>query len=446
EIALRAESIKKAIATIRLEKSAKSKAAAPRVTAIYCFPASVSPAAVRRSFDQFTNHAVKDGIFKDPHILQGAGFIGLDVDSSLSDADIRAYILKYVRQRLHVSELHPDAWGPVLIRDVQDTAKSMAAVAGDKYSYRELDDYTDLIARTLLGTPQASKYQRAGVLPEQIYLDYSQERLSAYDIQPSRLRDLLSARNIAMPGGTFEAGPKNVVIDPSGGIASERAMGDVIICSSSWGSPLYLRDLVNISRGYQSPAKYLNYYIYKDGAGHWRRSRAVTTAIFMRSGEQIGEFGKNIDAKLAAIKQILPADLMVVRTSDQPRQVRENIDLFMDALYEAIVLVVFVSLVGFWEWCSALLIALSIPITVAMTFGFAFALGIDLQQVSIASLIIALGLLVDDPVVAGDSVKRSLAEGEPSIVAAWLGPTKLAKAIMFATVTNIAAYLPFLML
>src|SRR5215813_14205715 len=139
EIALRAESVKKAIATARLTKPGKSKAAAPRVTAIYCFPASVSPAAVRRSFDQFTNHAVKDGIFKDPHILQGAGFIGLDVDSSLSDADIRAYILKYVRQRLHVSELHPDAWGPVLIRDIQDTAKSVAAVTGDKYSYRELD-------------------------------------------------------------------------------------------------------------------------------------------------------------------------------------------------------------------------------------------------------------------------------------------------------------------
>src|SRR5262250_1574637 len=118
----------------------------------------------------------------------------------------------------------------------------------------------------------------------------------------------------------------------------------------------------------------------------------------------------------------------------------------MDALYEAIVLVVLVSLIGFWEWRSALLMALSIPITLAMTFGMAYMLRIDLQQVSIATLIIALGLLVDDPVVAGDAIKRSLADGETSLVAAWLGPTKLAKAIMFATITNIAAYLPFLML
>ena len=90
--------------------------------------------------------------------------------------------------------------------------------------------------------------------------------------------------------------------------------------------------------------------------------------------------------------------------------------------------------------------AISIPITLAMTFGFIYVLGIDIQQVSVASLIIALGLLVDDPVVAGDSIKRMLAEGQPRIVAPWLGPTKIATAIMFATITNIVAYLPFLMI
>jgi multidrug efflux pump subunit AcrB len=90
--------------------------------------------------------------------------------------------------------------------------------------------------------------------------------------------------------------------------------------------------------------------------------------------------------------------------------------------------------------------ALSIPITLAMTFGMMHLLGIDLQQVSIASLIIALGLLVDDPVVAGDAIKRDLAAGHSRLVAAWWGPTKLAKAILFATITNIVAYAPFLFL
>ena len=125
-------------------------------------------------------------------------------------------------------------------------------------------------------------------------------------------------------------------------------------------------------------------------------------------------------------RRYLPEDLIIARTSDQPLQVKENISLFMDALYEAIVLVVLVSWLGFWEWRSALLMAISMPITLAMTFGAMYLLGIDIQQVSVATLIIALGLLVDDPVLAGDSIKRTLAEGHPSIVAAWLGPTKLA--------------------
>ena len=96
--------------------------------------------------------------------------------------------------------------------------------------------------------------------------------------------------------------------------------------------------------------------------------------------------------KLESVKRYLPDDLIMVHTSDQPVQVKEQIDLFMDALYEAIGLVVIVSLIGFWEWRSALLMAISIPITLAMTFGFIYVLGIDIQQVSVASLIIALGL------------------------------------------------------
>ena len=444
EISLRARSVQNAIRDARASKPFQSKDS--RVAAVYCFPVSISPEAVRRGFDAFTQRAQHDGIFSDMRLFQGSGYIGLDGASARSDSEIVQYIQRYIRERLHVSELHPDAWGPILVRNLDETPARMAAAAGDKYSYRELDDYSDLIARTLLGTPQASKYQRSGVLPEQIYLDYSQERLAGYGLQPSKLQDLLQARNISLPGGTLEAEQKNLIIDPSGEFKTAQSIGDVIVGASSSGSPVYLRDLVEISRGYQSPPRFLNYYSWRDAQGTWRRSRAVTVALFMRSGEQIGQFGKNVDEQLAAVRKILPHDLMIVRTSDQPRQVRENIDLFMGALYEAIALVVLVSLVGFWEWRSALLMALSIPTTLAMTFGFAHILGVDLQQVSIATLIIALGLLVDDPVVAGDAIKRSLAEGHSSIVAAWLGPTKLAKAILFATITNIAAYIPFLML
>ena len=166
----------------------------------------------------------------------------------------------------------------------------------------------------------------------------------------------------------------------------------------------------------------------------------------MGAGQQIAEFAAAVDVTLDDLQKRLPSDLIVARVSDQPQQVEENVELFMSSLYEAIALVVLVSLIGFWEWRSAMLMALSIPLTLLMTFGMMHVLGIDLQQVSIASLIIALGLLVDDPVVAGDAIKRELAAGKPRGIAAWLGPTKLATAILYATITNIVAYLPFLLL
>jgi multidrug efflux pump subunit AcrB len=445
DIALRARSIRAAIEATR--KAEAVHAPQPRVSIVYAFPLSVSPDLVRDAFVSVLGSAGSNQYVSDPHFFSGSGFIGADVSSRLTDDQLRELGDRLVTEKLHQSEIHPDSWPGAFIRDPADTEARLAAVAGDKYSYRELDDFTDLIGRTVQGAPEVAKVERKGVLPEQIYLDYSQDRLAAYGYTPSNLKDILGARNITLPGGQLEVGPQNIQIDPSGKFTDPRQIGDVIIGSSSSAakSPVYLRDLVDISRGYQSPAKYLNYLTWMDKQGHWRRSRAVTVAVQMKDGEQIDAFGRSVDAKLAAVRQYLPEDLVIARTSDQPLQVKENLSLFMDALYEAIALVVLVSWIGFWEWRSAVLMALCIPITLAMTFGGLYLLGIDIQQVSVATLIIALGLLVDDPVIAGDSIKRSLADGEPRIIAAWLGPTKLATAILYATITNIVAYLPFLL-
>ena len=446
EVALRARTVKKAIEKLRLTQP--KNAPQPRVSVVVSFPQSVAAEEVKMSFRLVDELGVRSGAFRDPYLFQGPGFIGIDMSTQLDDAALRAWGERIVQERFHRSEIHPDAWHAAFIRDPKETEARLAAVAGEKYSYRELDDFTALIQRTLQGTPEVSKVDRSGVLAEKIYLDYSQQRLAEYGVQPSGLKQALSSRNITLPGGLLEVDSKNVTLDPSGKFETPGAIGDVIITSaaSASNSPVYLRDLVDISRGYESPARYLNYFTWSDKDGGWHRSRAVTLAVQMREGEQIAQFGKSVDEKLAAVRNYLPDDLIIARTSDQPLQVKENLDLFMGALYEAIILVVVVSLIGFWEWRSAVLMAISIPITLAMTFGMMHMLGIDIQQVSVATLIIALGLLVDDPVVAGDSIKRGLAEGQPNVVAAWLGPTKLATAIMFATVTNIIAYIPFLIL
>jgi multidrug efflux pump subunit AcrB len=441
EVALRSRAIREA-----LERTRHPGAKGPRLAVVYGFPRSVPPKVVRPHFAMFGRYGIEKGAFSDVDFFEGPGFVALDAACTWDDRQLLSLADEFVRERLKASELHPDTWRGLIIRDPREIEAKVATAAGDKYSYRELKDFTDLIKRTLLTVPIVAKVQVAGVLPEQIYLEYSQERLASYGIRPSGLSNLLSARNITLPGGVLEIGDKNLRIDPSGEFRSEREIGDVLVPVASGHGALYLRDIVDIVRGYQSPPRFLNFLTRRAPDGSWPRTRAVTLSVQMRAGEQIDRFGRSVDAALEELEQRLPEDLVLARTSDQPLQVEENIHLFMTSLYEAVALVVLVSLVGFWEWRSALLMALSIPLTLAMTFGMMHALGIDLQQVSIASLIIALGLLVDDPVVAGDAIKRSLADGQPPVVAAWLGPTKLATAILYATITNIVAYLPFLLL
>ena len=299
----------------------------------------------------------------------GGQLLGIDFATSRSDAELRAYGQQFMDRRLQLSDFHPDAWGPIVIRDPQSTRDRLAEVASNRYSYRQLDDFTDLIQRTLQRVPLVAKVQRAGVLPEQIYLDYSHERLAAFDLQVAKIKEVLSARNVTAPGGVLETQTKNVRIDATAEFQSTREIGDVLVGTSSTGVPVYLRDLVSISRGYQSPTRYLNYLTYRDASGTWQRNRAITLAVQMRSGEQIVEFGKAVDAALAGVRPQLPPDLIVERTSDQPRQVNELVSLLMGSLYEAIALVVIVALVGFWDWRAAMLMAASIPLTLAMTFG-----------------------------------------------------------------------------
>ena len=440
EIELRARGMRQAIENSRQGDGKE------RATVLYCYPPSVSSSLIEQPIRIFAEQAQRDGFAQNVAFLSVAGCTGIDFATQKSDEELRAYGREFLEKRLQEYEFHPDAWGPIIIRDPQSTGQRIAEEASDRYSYRQLDDYTDLIQRTLQRLPIVAKVQRAGVLPEQIYLEYSPQRVASFGLQPSKIKDVLSARNVTAPGGILETQARNVRIDATAEFQNTQEIGNVLVGASSTGVPVYLRDLVSISRAYQSPARYLNYMTYRDAKGVWHRNRAITLAVQMRSGEQIFQFGEAVDKAIATVRPQLPPDLILARTSDQPKQVRELVSLLMTSLYEAIVLVVVVALVGFWDWRAAMLMAASIPLTLAMAFGIVHILNIDIQQVSIATLIIALGLLVDMPVVAGDAIKRELGSGSPRELASWVGPTKLAKAIVFATITNIVAYLPFLML
>ncbi len=442
EIELRGSKIAEAITQVRDNKPAPSQ----RATLVVAAPLDIDTSVMDAAIELFTAWLREAGLGSDFAFLRGAGFIGLDFTTTADDATLLKSTADFLEQRMGASRFYPDAWLPMVVRDPAQTTRRLAAVAGDKYSYRQLDDYSSALSGNLQTIPEVSRVLRSGVLNQQIELSYSQEQLAAYGILPSRIGQVISQRNTTVPGGVMQVEDMDVVLNPSGSFTSEREIGGVIITEAADDTPLYLRELVNIRRSYQSPPQLLSFYSAPDASGQWQRHRTVALAVQMHNREQIAELGAAIDATLARVRPNLPDDLIIERISDQPEQVAENIDLFMAALYEAIALVVLIALIGFWEWRSALLLMVSIPLTLAMTFGFISLLGIDLQQVSIAALIIALGLLVDDPVVAGDAIKRQLGAGRPAELAAWLGPTLLAKAIFFATLTNVVAYLPFLLL
>ncbi|MDX2181167.1 MAG: efflux RND transporter permease subunit [Bryobacteraceae bacterium] len=440
EIETRARAIREAIEAARRDPKQD------RAAVVFAYPAGMDPRPLRRAAETLRVTWANRNIGQPSEILQGSGFLALDFSTGRSDEALQKELRRFTEENLRSDQVHPDLWAPVIVRDPEDTGRLLASAAGDKYSHREMDNFTDLIERQLKLIPLVSKVERVGVLEERVYLTFSQNRLAAYGLSPVAFLSALRSRNITASGGDVNAGGRNIAIIPAGEFRSVEEIGNVAVGTASGGAPVYLRDVAEVHREYESPARYLNQYTRRAEGGGWLSTRAITLSVQMRKGEQIGEFGKLVDSRLEQVKRQLPGDLVMARTSDQPRQVTENIDLFMSSLWEAILLVVVVSWLGFWSWRSAILMALAIPITLALTFGMMYVLGIDLQQVSIASLIIALGLLVDVPVVSGDAIERAMGQGHKKSLAAWLGPTKLFTTMLYATLTNIVAYLPFLML
>jgi len=440
DIETRAHAIRRALEATRRDSPRD------RVAVVLAHPVGVDPQSLRRAAEMLRLSWVNRNIAQGMEIIEGTGFIALDFSTDRSEEHVQRELRHFAEENIRGDQVHPDLWAPIIVRDPAETAKLLASVAGDKYSYREMDNFTDAMERQLKLIPLVSKVERVGVLEERVYLTFSQNRLAAYGLSPAAFVAALRSRNITASGGDVNAGGRNIAIIPAGQFRSIEEIGRVPAGMAPGGAPIYLRDVAEIHRDYESPARFLNQYTRRSGGEAWVSTRAITLSVQMRKGEQIGEFGKLVDAKMEEVKRQLPADLVLAPTSDQPQQVTENIDLFMSSLWEAILLVVVVSWLGFWSWRSAILMSLSIPITLALTFGMMYVLGIDLQQVSIASLIIALGLLVDVPVVSGDSIERAMGQGHRKSVAAWLGPTKLFTTMLYATLTNIVAYLPFLML
>lgn len=465
EIELRAKSIRGAIEEHRKQSASKT---GERWSGILVYPSTVARSHVLRLGQTLAQHLAEAGIVKEASVFEApsAGVLDATLSDGKTEGDLRKATEDWERENSAVGDYQPDIWQPFWTADLNDIENELRRNARDKYTYRELQHFADLIRDRLKQSSFIAQIDQVGIQDERVWLYYSGQRLSQFGITPLSLVDRIRERNINIPGGQVELPEQNVIVRPQGEYTSAREIGDTVISVSRDGYPLYLRDLVEVTRGYEEPSDVLNFRTVKVAKGEasnqvsslhqghnepgvptnyeLETGRAVTIAVRQIKGTHIADFDRDLTTAVDEVRLLLPEDLRIERTSNEPLEVEHKIKEFNRCLLEAIVIVVIVSLL-FMEWRSALLIAFAIPITVAMTLGMSQLVGIDLQQVSIAALIIALGLLVDAPVVAADAINRELAHGKPRAVAAWLGPKRLARAVFYATLTNVVAFIPLLL-
>src|ERR1700758_4001526 len=277
-------------AQIRQVRSGLDTHTQPRRSVVVVFPKSIDSDEVERKLSWVTRDMAAQHLCFDVRAFSGAGFTGVDLATTLSTSDLQSAVKKFVNQNLQADEFHPDAWHPAIVEDPSSTTAALQAVAGDKYTYRDLDDFTDTIQRSLKTLPIVSKVERSGVLNENAFLNFSQERLAQYKLRPADLSNILKARNLPDGGQTLNARGRTVSVNTTGEFKSIDDLRNVVIGTSPNGTPLYLRDLVDIDRGYENPPSFLNRYTRRDENGRWITTRAITLSVQMKKGEQISSF------------------------------------------------------------------------------------------------------------------------------------------------------------
>jgi multidrug efflux pump subunit AcrB len=334
---------------------------------VVCSSGSPDPSFVREAAALLGDALVRQGVGTDVRTINGDNFVVIRL-STRTDAGASVRPVRRIWEELpQRADIHPDVWDPIVITPGVSLVDLLARGAGPKYSYRELDDFTDRIEKAIEIAPEASRVTTVGVIEEQIEARYSQNRLAAFGIIPAAIRGILQSRNTTLPAGTVNAEGRELALEQTGEFRTLADIDTAVFTQAANGTPVYLRDIGSVHRGYEHPVRLVSYYTWRDEGGRWLRGRAITLSAEMKKGEQIDRFGTAVRSRVDEIRRSLPADLVIGTTSDQQRQVREKLDLFNRSLWEAVLLVVVVSLVGFWEWRSALLIAVSIPITLAMT-------------------------------------------------------------------------------
>jgi multidrug efflux pump subunit AcrB len=306
----------------------------------------------------------------------------------------------------------------------------MYALTGHSYSYETMREKAEKIRRIMLGVPSVKKVKLVGVQTEKIYIEIKNSKLAQLGISPQLIIATIKAQNAMVPSGMLQTSSDNVYLRVTGMFQDLEDIRNLPIAAN--GREFRLGDIAKVNRGYSDPSDPQFYYNGKP---------AIGIAVAMNSGGNILTLGKNMEATVKQIQQELPAGLELHQTVNQPKVVEAAINEFVQALVEAIGIVLIVSFISL-GFRSGMIVALCIPLVIAAVFTVMKITGIDLQRTSLGALIIALGLLVDDAIITIETMITKLEEGWDRLSAAKFAYTSTAYPRLAGELVTIAGFIP----
>jgi len=361
----------------------------------------------------------------------GSAIITVQIKGDTSGSDVTDAFYQ-VRKKVGdiAGDLPSGILGPYFNDEFGDTFITLHAITGDGYTFPELKDFATAARDVLLRVPGVEKVVILGDQPQKLYIDVSSKVLAERGISVLDIQNALAGQNTVGAAGHVETGLRSVRIAVGGDIGKPEDLADLRLKIGA--EVVRLGDIATISRGLEDPATRKYRFNGKD---------AVEVGVVMAKGYNVTTVGAAVHKALADFTTSLPTGVEVGQISDQPAVVSDAIKEFAEALVEALGIVLAVSFISI-GWRAGMVVAITIPLVLAATFAVMYELGIDLQRISLGALIIALGLLVDDAMIAVEMMERKLQEGFARLEAASFAYRSTAFPMLTGTLITTAGFIP----
>ncbi|MBE9462108.1 efflux RND transporter permease subunit [Dyadobacter sp. UP-52] len=361
----------------------------------------------------------------------GQVFITVELHTSVKDRKKFWSTLQHGLNMNMRSALPQGVLGPIVNSNFGDVVAQMITVSSSQRSYAEIEKYLDDLEDGLKTIPTVSKINRSGGQKQQIYIKVDNGKLRQYGFDVTVLARALQMQNVTGYSGELTIAASNVPIFANSQYRTEADIANQIVFSNSDGTVIRLKDVAQIERKYEEVSSYIR----------MGDDKVMMLSIEMQPGNNIVQFGDVVQAKLKEVKSTFPEDVKVTTIVDQPKVVGDSISHFMVEFGIAIMAVIMV-VMFLLPFRVASIASVAAPISIAITFGIINIMGIELHQVTLAALIIVLGMVVDNAIVVVDNYIEKLDEGVTPWTAAWQSATQLSLPIFTATLAIIFAFAP----